>query len=138
MLKVTDLKIRRVLDANFNRAKEGARVCEDVCRFIYDNRLMTRRLKNIRHELTDIMQALGCEQLAASRNIVKDVGKASTNVEMIRESVEDVLLANFQRLKESVRVLEEMAKLISKNGAQRFKTLRYQIYDVERVLIRKF
>jgi len=138
MLKISDVRIHRVLDANFNRAKEGARVCEDICRFIYDNRVMTRRLKDIRHELSDIMRELGGKHLAAARDSVSDVGKVSTKLEMSRDSVEDVLLANLQRLKESVRVLEEMAKLISRKTAQRFKVLRYRIYHAERTLIQKF
>lgn len=137
MLKVVDSKIYRVLDANFNRAKEGLRVCEDICRFVYDYRSLTRMLKDIRHDLTDIMKTFKWKVIVQARDMTTDVGKKSTITEMSRKSVEDVLFANLQRVKESVRVMEEMTKLLSKNGAEKFKKLRYRVYRMERSLIKK-
>ena len=42
----------RVIDANINRAKEGLRVVEDICRFILDNEQLTDKIKHNRHILT--------------------------------------------------------------------------------------
>ena len=137
MSKVMDFKVFRVLDANFNRAKEGLRVCEDICRFVYDYRSLTRTLKDIRHDLTSIMKTFKWKIIVQARDMTADVGKKSTITEMSRKSVEDVLFANLQRVKESVRVMEEMTKLLSKNGAENFKKLRYRIYRMERSFARK-
>jgi len=137
MSKSIDPKIYRVIDANFNRAKEGLRVCEDVCRFVYDYRSTTRTLKDIRHDLTAIMKAFKWKSIIDARDMAADVGKRSTLTEMSRNTVKDVLFANLQRAKESVRVLEEISKLLSKNTSENFKKLRYRIYRMERLLVRK-
>ena len=41
----------RILDANFNRAREAARVLEDYCRFVLDDRILTEEVKSMRHGL---------------------------------------------------------------------------------------
>jgi thiamine-phosphate pyrophosphorylase len=138
MPKTMKDKIYRVMDANFNRTKEGLRVCEDVCRFVYDERSLTRRLKMIRHDMTDIMKSFHWKAVIKARDMAADVGKRSTVTEMRRKSVEDMLFANLPRVKESVRVLAAIAKLMSPQTAEAFKKLRYRIYAVERVLIKKF
>jgi thiamine-phosphate pyrophosphorylase len=51
-------KILRVLDVNFNRAKEGLRICEDVTRFIFDRKKETLAYKNIRHQLTELLSEM--------------------------------------------------------------------------------
>jgi len=137
MPKTLKDKIYRILDANFNRAKEGLRVCEDVCRFVYDERAITRSLKNIRHDMTNIMKLFHWKEIVDARDMAADVGKESTVTEMSRKTIEDILFANLQRVKESVRVLEEIAKLSSKDIAESFKRLRYEIYRIEQVLLKK-
>ena len=138
MPKKLETKIHRVIDANFNRAREGSRVCEDICRFVYDEGALTRQMKNVRHDLTGLMKSIGWKEAAAARDTAADVGKGSTAREMKRKTVEDVLFANLQRVKESVRVLEETAKLFSRKTAEDFKKLRYRIYRTERSLLKKF
>jgi thiamine-phosphate pyrophosphorylase len=138
MSKVIDPKIYRVLDANFNRAKEGLRVCEDICRFIYDRKAMTKSFKDLRHDLTAAMQGFKWRDVITNRNVEADVGKSSSITEMKRNTVKDIMYANLQRVKESVRVLEEFAKLLSKQAARDFKKIRYQIYHLERNFAQKF
>lgn len=137
MLTARDLKVQRVLDANFNRAKEGLRVCEDVCRFIYDDRLAARRFKDIRHEMAAVMTRMKWQAAVHARDIRGDVGRLSTLPEMSRKTVEDVLFANMQRVKESVRVLEEFSKLSSVKNAEDLKRMRYRLYHIERLVIKK-
>ncbi|MEN6495839.1 MAG: hypothetical protein ABFD16_16275, partial [Thermoguttaceae bacterium] len=43
--------VLRVLDAAWNRAREGLRVVEDYTRFVLDDRHLTEQLKQLRHEL---------------------------------------------------------------------------------------
>ncbi len=138
MAKQVDQKIFRVLDANFNRAKEGLRVCEDICRFVHDQPSRTRSLKQIRHGLTEIQCSLNRKDLLASRDIAGDVGKGSLEAEFSRRNVKDIFYANIQRVKESIRVLEEFMKLVDKKKAQSLKAARYKIYDFERKSCEKF
>ena len=128
-------KIYRVLDANFNRAKEALRVCEDVSRFLWDEGSLTASFKNIRHRLSDIIKTVDLAKLIKSRNIASDVGKKTTRSESRREKPDDILFANLQRLKESLRVLEEFSKLISPSAAIRFKKLRYDSYALEKKIV---
>jgi len=120
------------MDANLNRAKEGLRVCEDICRFLYDEKGLTERYKNARHQLTSIIAKLRLPDLIRSRDVAGDVGSASTRQEFKRKNIEDLFYANSQRAKESVRVLEEFTKLLNKPLAQRLKELRYRLYVLER------
>lgn len=133
-----DIKLHRIFDANLNRAKEGLRVCEDVCRFILDERGLTRQLKNVRHELTAAIAKVKLAEIVQARNIEKDVGKGSIDLEMKRSDINDIFMANIQRVKESIRVLEEVSKLIDQTMSQDLKTIRYKIYAIEKKVITRF
>ena len=127
----------RVMDANFNRAKEGLRVCEDICRFVLDAKSLTRGYKSVRHQLTEMITSLKILEVIRSRNIERDVGRGSTSVECTRKSAMDIFYANSQRVKESMRVLEEFAKLRNKKLAEGLKRLRYKVYALEKNVIER-
>lgn len=122
----------RVVDANYNRAKEGLRVCEDVARFVSNDRTLTARFKRVRHGLTEAAAAFGFREIVAAREILQDVGRATSRSESRRSSVGDVFYANSQRVKESLRVLEEFAKLVNIETAEKLKRLRYAVYAIEK------
>ena len=130
-------KILRVIDSNLNRGKEGLRVCEDICRFVWDDSTKTRQWKVLRHQLTDAVGALGLIEILKNRNIEGDVGRASQSSEMARRNVLDIFYANCQRVKESLRVLEEFAKLRRPKLAQQLKAMRYKVYALEKSIIKK-
>ena len=133
MRRKVDLRsLERILDANVNRAKEGLRVCEDTVRFVYNDRSLTSRFKNVRHELTDTAAALGPDALIRARDVSVDTGRPTSVSESARSGVPDVFRANVQRVKESLRVLEEFAKIIDGKVAERFKNLRYRVYELEK------
>jgi len=136
--KIEAKKLNRILDANFNRAKEGLRVCEDVCRFVFSHKIATQKYKNVRHKLTDIIFSLKIADMITSRDSREDVGRFASDVEYNRKSIEDVFYANSQRVKESLRVLEELTKLIDRKIATRLKRLRYALYEIERSTVKKF
>ena len=121
----------RILDANFNRAKEGLRVCEDLCRYVWDQKTLTRAFKDIRHQLTKIMANIDSLKILEARHIQGDVGRATTASESKRANVKAVFWANSQRVKESLRVLEEVGKLLNTRSAVRLKNLRYKVYALE-------
>lgn len=137
-MAINEKGIYRVIDANANRAREGLRVCEDICRFILDKRTETRKIKDIRHALTEQIRSLNSLKMLACRDIEKDVGKQSILTELKRKEIQDVFYANSQRVKESLRVLEEFAKLIDEKAALEFKSMRYKIYAVEKNTIKEF
>ena len=126
-----DAGLYRILDANFNRAKEGLRVCEDICRYGWDHASLTRSYKNIRHDLTAVCDVLSLNKALKARDINADVGKPSTVSEGKRQDLAGVFRANSQRVKESLRVVEEVAKLLDAKAAQNTKALRYKVYALE-------
>jgi hypothetical protein len=134
---MTDQSLYRILDANFNRAKEGLRVCEDICRYVWDEKALTRGFKDIRHELTQAIEPLGILKALEHRNIGGDVGRATTVSEAKRQDLSSVFWANAQRVKESLRVLEEITKLIDTKAADHIKKLRYQFYALEQKSLKK-
>ena len=132
MRRIDTKGLYRVIDANFNRSKEALRVLEDVSRFFLDDKVLTKQFKDIRHALTESLKSLKIKELIAARDVECDVGKESSLSELKRKAVADIFLANAQRLKESMRVLEEFAKLVSVKSAKQIKSLRYKIYDLEK------
>lgn len=125
-------QLYRILDANFNRSKEGFRVCEDICRFVLENQNLSKQLKEKRHALSDVFFKLNFDECLKSRDAQNDVGRPSSKIEFSRKNLNDILIANFQRVKESLRVLEEVLKLIDSNLALEAKEIRYDIYDIEK------
>jgi len=101
-------KLFRLIDANLNRLKEGIRVIEDINRYLYDNKTISSKLKELRH-LAKIENYL---EILPYRDIQNDVLKASIQTEMVRENITSLLLANYKRAQEASRVLEEAFKLL--------------------------
>lgn len=133
------LSIYRIIDANYNRAKEGLRVCEEITRFVLDNRKLTSEFKNIRHGIDSIVRETGLKlsDLLSERQSSGDVGRKINSGELNRENLRDIFFANIQRVKESIRVLEEFSKLINKKSAFKFKEIRYGIYSLEKKVSKK-
>jgi len=125
----------RILDANFNRTKEGLRVCEDLCRYVWDQRTFTRAFKDIRHELTGVMAGLDAQKALEARHIQGDVGRGTSASESKRDDISAVFWANSQRVKESLRVLEEVTKLMDTGVSSKLKALRYKVYALEQKVI---
>lgn len=124
-------KLARVIDANLNRAREGLRVCEDICRFLYDLKGATEGYKKIRHRLTGVAKDIGVEKIVCARDSRRDVGRPTLSEETPRRNVHDIFYANSQRVKESIRVLEECAKILDVKVAEDLKELRYRVYEIE-------
>ena len=129
--KVSDPKINRLLDAASNRASEAVRVVEDIVRFIFDDQILTKQWKVFRHNLSSVLQTLPVELRIAFRQMDADVGSSITlSSEARRSNVAELLAANAARLQQSLRSLEEAAKLINVSAAQEIETLRYRSYTL--------
>jgi len=127
-------KITRIIDVNLNRIKEALRVCEEIARFVIEDPKLSMSYKRLRHRITQISSTLNLDlkTLLNSRDTRTDVGKRNIVSEIRRDDIKDIFFANTQRLKESVRVLEEFSKIINKAAAVKFKTLRFKIYALEK------
>ncbi len=121
-------KLLRLIDANLNRLREGIRVVEDIQRYIYENKNLTKELKELRH----LARIENYKVYLKHRDIIGDISKETTNSEASRENLESIILANIKRAQESARVLEESLKLVSTKDAERFKDIRYRLYDIEK------
>jgi len=132
------LKIYRIIDANLNRVKEGLRVCEEVTRFILDNHKFTALFKKIRHQIDTLARKIyPTSLLLGERKSNNDVGRFNSYGELKRGNCRDIFWANIQRIKESLRVLEEFSKLVDTKSAAGFKQLRYKVYEIEKESFKK-
>ena len=122
----------RLIDANLNRLREGIRVGEDIFRYIYNDKQTASKLKQLRHQ----SRVAFYDDLLASRDIRNDVLKKSTSSEQNREDLYSILIANFKRAQESARVLEEFTKLQDIQYSETFKKIRYELYDLEKSLLK--
>jgi len=123
----------RLIDANLNRISEGLRLLEDVARFILNDARISAELKSLRHELLGEDTSLQKELLSA-RDSAGDVA-AFAEEEARRDDLPTILIANARRVQESLRVVEEFAKLpdIALNP-EKFKKARFALYELERKL----
>lgn len=119
----------RLIDANLNRLKEGIRVVEDISRFILNNGEIARTLKEIRHLATP--QNNESSKYLKFRNVSGDPLKKSLQSENKRTNINDILIANLKRGQESARVLEESFKLLDIEESEKYKHIRYKLYDLE-------
>jgi thiamine-phosphate pyrophosphorylase len=121
----------RIIDANLNRSKEALRVVEDVLRFNYDDEDLATQVKSIRANLGTI--AKKHIKTIAHRDTQNDcLTQVTLNEEKERESLFDILIANFKRAQESLRVLEEVFKLVNLESSLLSKQLRYKTYILEK------
>jgi len=131
--------IFRILDANFNRAREALRVMEEYARFVLDDGSLTAAIKAARHELKEIAncqfpiaslkksnestdqphrhserseESQCYHALISTRDTRRDVGTSiEGKSEYERTCIEEVAIVAGKRLGESLRVLEEYGKL---------------------------
>ena len=131
-------RVFALIDASLNRAREGLRVLEDFARFVKRNAAATTELKHMRHDLVaaELKLRHECPALLSYRDTAADVGtEISTDAEMRRENMTDVVTANARRVQESLRSLEEFGKTISMAFAAKIKQLRYRSYSLEQKIV---
>ncbi len=127
-------KIDRLIDANFNRLREGLRVVEDVARFILDDKKIVNELKNMRSDISLIQREFS--DSIHYRDTEGDVGTPlNSSIEKKRSNIKDIIFANMKRAEESLRVLEEVFKLVDEQTSLKFKNIRYKAYTLEKEII---
>ncbi|WP_298618070.1 thiamine phosphate synthase, partial [uncultured Thermosynechococcus sp.] len=124
-------RIRRILDANLDRAREGLRVIEEWCRFGCEEVALSAECKDLRQTLS----RYHTPELRAARQTDQDPGTALSHPqERDRQTLSEVLTANFARVQEALRVIEEYAKLTNTELSETAKALRYRVYILEQAL----
>lgn len=131
-------KTYRIIDANLNRAKEGLRVVEEISRFVLNDAILSQKLKEVRHILTQVVTDLFCTSwLLSARKSDEDIGRIGFD-RTERENYLSLIKANMSRAQEAVRVLEEFSKILTPRAGdnilafQRFKEIRFNLYDIEK------
>ncbi|MDD3922577.1 MAG: hypothetical protein PHY39_03455 [Endomicrobiaceae bacterium] len=129
-----DKNFIRILDTNINRCKEGLRVVEDSIRFVFCDEILYKKTRKVRHSVSSYL-ADHYEQMLSARDSVTDAGK--TVKEASRTNLKNIIIANFKRAEESLRVLEEYSKIIDFDIALKYKSLRYEVYSIEKKFFQK-
>ncbi|NQU76203.1 MAG: thiamine phosphate synthase [Planctomycetes bacterium] len=128
-------EVYRILDANFNRAREALRVAEEYVRFVLDDPALSALAKVMRGRLRTVIESLPAAELLAGRDTEGDVGTTVTTPEEAdRPSPAAVATAACKRLGEALRTIEEYIKLIDAGIARDVEQLRYQAYTFEQRL----
>lgn len=115
----------QVLDANINRVSEGLRVIEEYTRFVWKEKDLTQQLAQLRKRINAALPQSNA--LLHIRDIEKDM--RAKEVPSERKSLKDLLIANFKRVQEGLRVLEEYT------GNAIFNECRYDAYQLEKQVV---
>jgi thiamine-phosphate pyrophosphorylase len=126
----------RIIDANFNRAREACRVVEEFCRFALNCSGLTGRAKQLRHELCTVISKLDALKLLAARDTLADVGVGQEVENQIsRDILYDSFTASCKRLPEALRVIAEVLKPTEPQAAKTVEQLRYRCYTLEKDIV---
>ena len=129
-------EVYRILDANFNRAREALRVAEDCGRFALNDPAITAMAKNLRSELKDVLGAMPVEEMIVSRDTPGDIGTEITSpTETTRAGLADVVTAACKRLTEALRTIEEYGKFLAPDYVLKTERMRYNAYTLEKRIL---
>ncbi len=129
-------EIYRILDANFNRAREALRVAEDCGRFALNDPAITATAKYMRSELQEIYQQMPVGEMITSRDTPGDIGTEITSpTEPVRQDLLAVATAALKRLSEALRSIEEYSKIVAPTQTPAVERMRYNAYTLEQRLV---
>ncbi|MBS3733465.1 MAG: thiamine phosphate synthase [Phycisphaerae bacterium] len=125
-------EVYRILDANFNRAREALRVVEDCGRFALNDPAITAMAKHMRSDLKDVLAEMPADEMVTSRDTPGDIGTELTSPsEPTRSDLSDVARAACKRLSEALRTIEEYSKFVSPEKVRTLERMRYDGYTLE-------
>lgn len=128
--------VYRIIDANFNRAREAVRVVEEFCRFGLNSTWLSKRAKKLRHKLSRTISQLDPDRLISCRDTDGDVGIGEVvHGQLLRRDLKECLTAGCKRLTEALRVLAEVIQTINPSVAETMETLRYEAYQLEKDIV---
>lgn len=113
----------QVIDANINRVTEGLRVIEEYTRFLTSQKKITDHLAKLRKEISHTEKEYLKDLL--SRGSDMRAGEPPPQ----RKDIETLLRANFKRVEQGLRVLEEYT------GNPFYTKKRFEVYGLEKEII---
>jgi len=126
----------RIIDANFNRAREALRVMEEYCRFALNCELFNSRTKQMRHELCRLVDTLDSGRMIATRDTLEDVGVGQqVKGQLKRTSLKDTFTAAAKRFTEALRALAEVIQPKYPEVYAELEKLRYAAYTLEKDVV---
>lgn len=128
-------ELLKIIDANLNRTREGLRVCEDIARFAVIDKKISRSLKAMRHSATKALlssKRLALRQLVKARDTKNDPMKFVDFEKQKGTNIQGIFMANIQRVKESLRVMEECCKILDQDVSRKYRKLRFDAYNIEK------
>jgi thiamine-phosphate pyrophosphorylase len=132
---MADRSILRIVDANSNRTREALRVVEDIVRFSLEDKGLATSLKDERHRIARYCDSLLKQHMKGlkARDTRTDPGRDSmSRSEATRRNLGELLVSNFRRAEESLRVLEEVTKLVDVRLPRMLKRSRFRVYELEK------
>lgn len=126
----------RIIDASVNRAAEGLRVLEDHFRFVSTDKIINKKLRELRHRIRDTLKHID-GILISCRESSNDNGlEISQNTGIDKKtSAKEFTAANFKRVQEAVRSIEENLILVGNySEAKTFERIRFDIYTIEKAV----
>jgi thiamine-phosphate pyrophosphorylase len=112
---MTSSSIDHLIEANISRFKEGARVLEDLARFVLKNEPLFAKIKALKHLVKPIHPYIEPNT---------DLGGVSFKESQTRHSLLALAIANGRRMQEAARVLEEVYDRAF------YKKVRFQSYEI--------
>src|SRR3984957_10208270 len=113
----------QVIDANINRVTEGLRVIEEYTRFLTSQKKLTDQLAKLRKEISQTEK----EYLQDLLSRGNDMRAAEPPPQ--RKDIETLLRANFKRVEQGLRVLEEYT------GNAFYTKKRFEVYALEKEIL---
>ncbi|MEO0206877.1 MAG: thiamine phosphate synthase [candidate division WOR-3 bacterium] len=126
-----------ILDVNLNRLTESLKLLEDYIRFETKDLSCLGKIRKLRSEFLKVKQAIPVYSLVSHRKSAADPGRTPAFDRIPRKSGDDLLIANLSRAKESARIVEEIMRQRNRNLSKSIKKIRFEIYDIEKILIEK-
>lgn len=126
--------IYRIIDANVNRISEGLRVLEDHFRFASVDKPLNDKLRNFRHIVRESLKEYDLNFIS-SRESLNDNGLKISQASDIdgKSSPKEFILANFKRVEEALRSVEENLHLMNEHSkAKIFENIRFEVYELEK------
>lgn len=128
--------LKRIIDANLNRATEATRILEEIARFLLDDKELCEKLKHIRHKLNGVQES-NYQQYLQARDTEGDIGVDIKNTTE-RFNIENIFKANIKRLQQALRTLAEYCGQkeggLDSESLQQFEKLRYSSYTLEKIM----
>ncbi len=130
--------LKRIVDANINRASEALRALEEIARFYLNNEILSTKLKNMRHFVCSFFDG-EYSALLSSRDTENDVGTDILNpTKENREiTVENVFKSNIKRLQQALRMLAEYGNLPDEPRYTSY-TIEKEMYEELKMNIKKY